>query len=341
MIEVCREFQRGKCSREADECRYAHPPAHVLVENGHVTACFDSLKDQCTRESCKYLHPPKLVKEELQASSRAFSQTQTALQQLCNPLMFQQQALCTSQNMISPWGIMIPSVMPFSFQPTAVMIPEVPCSGGRRKDKSDKLEVCREYQRSQCPRGNDECKYAHPEAHIHPDPADNMVTVCMDYMKERCEREACRYFHPPPHLQARVKANQLNASSLMAAAAQSQALALTYPEMVKRQAMSASLGGAGGPNSLMAGPWNMSQQLALQGALAAGGIAGAGIGAMTGGQPLQLANSLALNPGALMHQQAAVPYATYAMPVSSAYGVIPGPFNSTQTVAQATTTPTQ
>ena len=31
--------------------------------------------------------------------------------------------------------------MPFSFQPTAVMIPEVPCSGGRRKDKSDKLEV--------------------------------------------------------------------------------------------------------------------------------------------------------------------------------------------------------
>lgn len=483
MIEVCREFQRGKCSREADECRYAHPPAHVLVENGHVTACFDSLKDQCTRESCKYLHPPKLVKEELQASSRAFSQTQTALQQLCNPLMFQQQALCTSQNMISPWGIMIPSVMPFSFQPTAVMIPEVPCSGGRRKDKSDKLEVCREYQRSQCPRGNDECKYAHPEAHIHPDPADNMVTVCMDYMKERCEREACRYFHPPPHLQARVKANQLNASSLMAAAAQSQALALggptvgaattstptsspgsaasgvppppppplpalpapslstlqnmsnmsagmgagmyglpgmpglsglgggamaglgamggmqglqsyygslgsqlyqapsaasyglvpdmsggipkdsftrssmlaqmaaetavltnrkrkmmdqmTYPEMVKRQAMTASLGGSA-PNSLMASPWNMSQQLALQGALAAGGIAG-GLG---GAQPLQLANSLALNPGALMHQQAAVPYATYAMPVSSAYGVIPGPFNSTQTVAQATTTPT-
>lgn len=42
-----------------------------------------------------------------------------------------------------------------------------------------------------------------------------------------------------------------------------------------------------------------------------------------------------------MHQQAALPYATYAMPVSSAYGVIPGPFNTTQTVAQATTTPTQ
>ena len=48
----------------------------------------------------------------------------------------------------------------------------------------------------------------------------------MNPLQERCERESCRYFHPPPHLQARVKANQLNASSLMAAAAQSQALAL-------------------------------------------------------------------------------------------------------------------
>ena len=55
-------------------------------------------QDQCTRDSCKYLHPPKLVKEELQASSRAFSQTQTALQQLCNPLMLQQQAaMCATQ----------------------------------------------------------------------------------------------------------------------------------------------------------------------------------------------------------------------------------------------------
>jgi hypothetical protein len=45
------------------------------------------------------------------------------------------------QNMISPWGFMVPQVMPLSFTPTAVVIPEVPCSGGRRKDKSDKLEV--------------------------------------------------------------------------------------------------------------------------------------------------------------------------------------------------------
>lgn len=43
-VEVCREFQRGKCSRTEEECRFAHPPAHVVIHNGRVTACFDSLK---------------------------------------------------------------------------------------------------------------------------------------------------------------------------------------------------------------------------------------------------------------------------------------------------------
>ena len=44
LVEVCREFQRGTCSRTEEECRFAHPPTHVLIQNGKVTACFDSLK---------------------------------------------------------------------------------------------------------------------------------------------------------------------------------------------------------------------------------------------------------------------------------------------------------
>lgn len=43
-VEVCREFQRGQCSREFNECKFAHPPAHVEVQNGRVTACYDSIK---------------------------------------------------------------------------------------------------------------------------------------------------------------------------------------------------------------------------------------------------------------------------------------------------------
>ncbi|VDO11462.1 unnamed protein product [Brugia timori] len=43
-LEVCREFQRGQCSRSDIECKFAHPPPHVDVQNGRVTACYDSIK---------------------------------------------------------------------------------------------------------------------------------------------------------------------------------------------------------------------------------------------------------------------------------------------------------
>lgn len=49
-LEVCREFQRNKCTRPDTECKFAHPPPHVEVQNGRVTACFDSIK-----VSAKYL----------------------------------------------------------------------------------------------------------------------------------------------------------------------------------------------------------------------------------------------------------------------------------------------
>lgn len=47
-LEVCREFQRGTCSRADADCKFAHPPRVCHVENGRVVACFDSLK--CDKE---------------------------------------------------------------------------------------------------------------------------------------------------------------------------------------------------------------------------------------------------------------------------------------------------
>ena len=79
----------------------------------------------------------------------------------------------------------------------------------RRPDKSDKLEVCREFLRGICNRTEEECKFAHPPSDVLIDPMDGMVTVCMDFIKSRCSRDCCKFFHPPGHLQARVKANQL------------------------------------------------------------------------------------------------------------------------------------
>ncbi|GIY53872.1 muscleblind-like protein 1 [Caerostris darwini] len=49
-LEVCREYQRNKCSRPDTECKFAHPPAHVEVQNGRVIACYDSIKYPCNLE---------------------------------------------------------------------------------------------------------------------------------------------------------------------------------------------------------------------------------------------------------------------------------------------------
>jgi hypothetical protein len=54
-LEVCREFQRNKCNRSENECKFAHPPAHVEVTNGKVIACYDSLKVSFQRK------PPTVI----------------------------------------------------------------------------------------------------------------------------------------------------------------------------------------------------------------------------------------------------------------------------------------
>lgn len=54
-LEVCREYQRNKCSRPDTECKFAHPPANVEVQNGRVTACYDSIKVGASRMTSLYV----------------------------------------------------------------------------------------------------------------------------------------------------------------------------------------------------------------------------------------------------------------------------------------------
>ncbi|CAH1781797.1 unnamed protein product, partial [Owenia fusiformis] len=71
-LEVCREFQRTKCSRSSEECKFAHPPPHVEVTQGRVTCCFDAIKGKCQRKEppCKYLHPPQHLREQILQNGR-------------------------------------------------------------------------------------------------------------------------------------------------------------------------------------------------------------------------------------------------------------------------------
>uniref|UniRef100_A0A8C9EWK2 C3H1-type domain-containing protein n=1 Tax=Pavo cristatus TaxID=9049 RepID=A0A8C9EWK2_PAVCR len=106
--------------------------------------------------------------------------------------------------------------------------------------RTDKLEVCREFQRGNCARGETDCRFAHPADSTMIDTNDNTVTVCMDYIKGRCMREKCKYFHPPAHLQAKIKAAQHQANQA-AVAAQAFPPGVLHP-LPKRQALEKSNG---------------------------------------------------------------------------------------------------
>ncbi|XP_056882119.1 muscleblind-like protein 2a isoform X6 [Takifugu flavidus] len=274
-LEVCRQFQRGTCSRSDEECKFAHPPKSCQVENGRVIACFDSLKGRCTRENCKYLHPPAHLKTQLEINGRNnLIQQKTAAAMLAQQMQFMipsttmqhVQTFPVNQGLGSSAGLSYtPYLTPMSHSmglvptdilpSTPVIVPGSPpvsvtagSSSNQKLLRTDKLEVCREFQRGNCARGETDCRFAHPSDSPMIDTSDNTVTVCMDYIKSRCSREKCKYFHPPAHLQAKVKAAQHQANqTAVAAQAAATAAAMAFPHsglqpLPKRPALEKSNG---------------------------------------------------------------------------------------------------
>ncbi|XP_076312599.1 muscleblind-like protein 1 isoform X3 [Tachypleus tridentatus] len=234
-LEVCREYQRNKCNRPDTECKFAHPPANIEVQDGRVVACYDSIKGRCNREKppCKYFHPPQHLKDQLLITGRNhLALKNSLLQQVPFQPVFPSQlhALATA----NPYLVALPTVAsPTSFthyltpSPVVSMMPPdamaaplsvapTPLVTTQKVPRTDRLEVCREFQRGNCKRVETECRFAHPPEHVTVDSTEGMVTVCMDFVKGRCTRDPCRYFHPPPHLQAQLKAAQsrVNAAAL-------------------------------------------------------------------------------------------------------------------------------
>uniref|UniRef100_A0AAV2JVI2 C3H1-type domain-containing protein n=1 Tax=Knipowitschia caucasica TaxID=637954 RepID=A0AAV2JVI2_KNICA len=253
-LEVCREFQRGTCSRTDQECKFAHPAKSCQVDNGRVIACFDSLKGRCSRENCKYLHPPPHLKTQLEINGRnnLIQQKNMAMlaqqMQLANAMMPGTQLSPMPMFSVSPGltnasaaaaaaaaafnpylspmspGLMPPEILPstqvlMASSPTVSQVPNAAAAAAQKLLRTDRLEVCREYQRGNCSRGENDCRFAHPADSTMIDTNDNTVTVCMDYIKGRCSREKCKYFHPPAHLQAKIKATQHQVNQATAAAA--------------------------------------------------------------------------------------------------------------------------
>ncbi|KAM3607275.1 uncharacterized protein V6R79_004948 [Siganus canaliculatus] len=263
-LEVCRQFQRGNCSRSDEECKFAHPPKSCQVENGRVIACFDSLKGRCSRENCKYLHPPSHLKTQLEINGRNnLIQQKTAAAVLAQQMQLMipgsglqsmptfpvaqglgtNAGLCYGSYMtplshgmslvptenLSSTSVLVPGSPPITVQNSSSAISSSSSSPSQKLQRTDKLEVCREFQRGNCARGETDCRFAHPSDSPMIDTVDNTVTVCMDYIKSRCSREKCKYFHPPLHLQAKIKSGQQQVSQTAVAA---QAAALAFPHNV-------------------------------------------------------------------------------------------------------------
>ncbi|KAM6948479.1 muscleblind-like protein 1 isoform 10-T10 [Aplochiton taeniatus] len=267
-LEVCREFQRGTCSRSDQECKFAHPAKSCQVENGRVIACFDSLKGRCSRENCKYLHPPGHLKTQLEINGRnnLIQQKNMAMlaqqMQLANamlpgtqlppmPMFSMSPGLATNASAAAAFnpylGPMSPGLMAQEIMPSApVLMASSPgisqgpgsaaAAAAQKLLRTDRLEVCREYQRGNCSRGETDCRFSHPADSTMIDTNDNTVTVCMDYIKGRCSREKCKYFHPPAHLQAKIKAAQHQVNQATAAAAMGLPHSVMAP-MPKRAAL--------------------------------------------------------------------------------------------------------
>ncbi|XP_071951229.1 muscleblind-like protein 1 isoform X6 [Antedon mediterranea] len=217
-VIACFDSLKGRCTRE--NCKYLHPPPHLKTQleiNGR-----NNLAAQKLMQSIQSHQQHQLV--QMQAMS-----SHVPLQQTIIPAQSVTPTAPQYANNMSVGTAQVPATYPYSqFLTSPIMntpsqpgYAEVPIQPNHPhvfhspypfafspKPKNDRLEVCREFQRGVCSRGENECKFAHPGEEVTIDSTDNTATVCMDYIKGRCSRDKCRYYHPPPHLQVRIKSAQ-------------------------------------------------------------------------------------------------------------------------------------
>ncbi|TRY93822.1 hypothetical protein DNTS_027006 [Danionella cerebrum] len=205
------------------------------------------MSGRCSRENCKYLHPPPHLKTQLEINGRNNLIQQKNMAMLAQQMHIASAIMPGSQLQPMPMFSVTPSLatnasaaaaaaaaafnpylspvspglMPAEILPSAPVlmagspgVASVPSAANAAAAAAQKL--------LRTDRLETDCRFAHPADSTMIDPGDNMVTVCMDYIKGRCSRDKCKYFHPPAHLQAKVKATQHQVNQASAAAAMTQ-----------------------------------------------------------------------------------------------------------------------
>ncbi|XP_036842346.1 muscleblind-like protein 1 isoform X10 [Oncorhynchus mykiss] len=248
-VIACFDSLKGRCSRE--NCKYLHPPGHLktqleingrnnLIQQKNMAMLAQQMQLANAMMPGTQLQPMVNLYDLVQDSNR-FS--------LHQPMFPMAPGLATNASAaafnpylgpVSP-GLMQPEIMPspqvlMAGHPNHGQVPNAAAAAAQKLMRTDRLEVCREYQRGNCSRGENDCRFSHPSDSTMIDTNDNTVTVCMDYIKGRCSREKCKYFHPPAHLQAKIKAAQHQVNQATAAAAMGIPHSI-MPPMPKRAAL--------------------------------------------------------------------------------------------------------
>ncbi|XP_043643239.1 muscleblind-like protein 2 isoform X7 [Drosophila teissieri] len=231
-LEVCREFQRNKCSRQDTECKFAHPPANVEVQNGKVTACYDSIKGRCNRDKppCKYFHPPQHLKDQLLINGRNHLALKNALMQQMGiapgqPVISGQvPAVATNPyltgipaNSYSPYyttGHLVPTLLgpdPVTSQ-LGPVVPQTVQVAQQKIPRSDRLEQFSgmvPFKRPAAeksgipvyqPGATAYQQLMQPYVPVSYDKVeviDQRVAVCRDHANSQCRRKQCKYYHIP------------------------------------------------------------------------------------------------------------------------------------------------
>jgi hypothetical protein len=107
--------------------------------------------------------------------------------------------------------------------------------------------LCKEFKNGTCTKPASECPFAHPPSQCPIDAENSLVTVCVDFIKGKCARETCKYFHPPEHLVAQLKKQKItnNAAAAAAAAALAATNNLTLLPTLSQTSAVSGVGGGG------------------------------------------------------------------------------------------------
>ncbi|XP_043108934.1 muscleblind-like protein 1 isoform X12 [Puntigrus tetrazona] len=229
-VIACFDSLKGRCSRE--NCKYLHPPPHLktqleingrnnLIQQKNMAMLAQQMQLANAIMPGSQLQPMPMFSVTPSLATNASAAAAAAAAAAFNPYL----------GPVSP-GLMPAEILPsapvlMAGSPAVASVPSAAnaaaaaasAAAAQKLLRTDRLEVCREYQRGNCSRGETDCRFAHPADSTMIDPSDNTVTVCMDYIKGRCSRDKCKYFHPPAHLQAKIKAAQHQVNQATAAAA--------------------------------------------------------------------------------------------------------------------------